>query len=236
MGSVQIKIEHSPPNIKRDVHGFSVSIVRAKDLSNDDGINPFAVLHFFPDTEGISTEITSSKKKTSDPQFSEVFFFTCSDTTKPAERHIHVAIWDQTGEHSAPSFLGHVIIPLSSTIQKQSTNRWYTLDTLPDDSLLARTRGKMKEDEIKNIPRDFAMKIQQAPASNSKKDHKLVEKSSVLATCSQCNTSLIGVHLTCEDCQMSCHQKCEKLLGSTCGTNLFNFRWTWCCTSHLFKC
>jgi hypothetical protein len=159
----------------RKVHGFSVTVIKAKDLlksSDPTGTlcltsevpNPYVVLHMLPDPETVTTQHTHTQLKTNDPLFSEMFFFTCPASSEAHLREIHVGVWnhDQNGD-GPPGFMGHVTIPLGPVISKKSTNRTYHLSSLDDDTELLTTlkkSRKVNEDERRNKPRDFVKTLQ----------------------------------------------------------------------------
>ncbi len=45
-GSVEIKIKHFPPKEPRKVHGFSVNVVRAKNITEDQGFSPHSYFRY----------------------------------------------------------------------------------------------------------------------------------------------------------------------------------------------
>jgi hypothetical protein len=122
------------------VHGFSITVVRCKDLAKNtnakDDINPFVVLHMLPDSEAITTQHTHTQPKSSNPNFSEMFFFTTNANQESYKRELHVSVWnqDQSVQNATPSFLGHCTIPLGPIMTKKTVNRWYSLCSLESDA------------------------------------------------------------------------------------------------------
>ncbi|KAJ3359166.1 hypothetical protein HDU91_004993, partial [Kappamyces sp. JEL0680] len=228
-GSIEVIIKHFPPKMPRKVHGFSVNIIRGRnmtDCTNEQDLpNCYAVLHLLPDPEAVTSQHTHIQLKTNEPTFSETFFFTCQANPEAYKKRIHIALWnqDQTIESGTPTFLGHCCIPLGPVITKKTVHRWYSLRTLEDDADLIQTKKTHKksstEDDRRNKTRDFvkALHLSKSGEAIMQREHKLQDKTFALGNCSICNTIMMGVHLYCSECHIGLHQKCQEQSTPTCG-------------------
>jgi hypothetical protein len=236
-GSIQIRIKHFPPKPQRKVHGFSITIVKCKDLAQNtnakDDINPFVVLHMLPDPEAVTTQHTHTQTKSSNPTFAEMFFFTTNTNAESYQRELHVSVWsqDQSVQNTAPVFLGYCTVPLGPTMNKKRINRWYSLCLLETDggtlyviieSHMQQKKSHKKftsEEERHNKPREFVKSYQLhgGPIPRTHKEHNLVEKVHALLACGVCNSMMMGSHYSCTHCSMVCHHKCKDFLTPACG-------------------
>ncbi|KAJ8330954.1 hypothetical protein QVD99_001232 [Batrachochytrium dendrobatidis] len=233
LGQVRVRIKHFPPKKRRQVHGFSVRILTARNLYKKDPAylpNPFAVFHLLPDPDAISTQQTRVQNRTVNPTFSETFFFTynVNEGGNTVERSIHCSIWDQNAltENDTNGFLGQIIIPLDKIIRRQHCDRWYWLNPLSADSAnmyierKARMRKKsLTEEEKRNRPRDLIKSIykSEAVSPQTRKLHQFSEVGMAFSTCAFCNNVMIGTHLQCTNCNIICHQKCKDQVLPICG-------------------
>lgn len=149
-GSVLLQIKHFPPKAPRKIHGFSVTVQRAKDLdkNGEDIPNPYAVIHLLPDPEARTTQHTHVIESTVSPKFKEVFFFSCSENSDPNTHEINCALWSQTED--GPEFLGHVTIPLAPVAAKGVVNRWYNLTCLENDAEFMINRQRSKKQTLED--------------------------------------------------------------------------------------
>ncbi|KAH6571245.1 hypothetical protein BASA60_007253 [Batrachochytrium salamandrivorans] len=230
LGEVRVRIKHFPPKRRRQVHGFSVRIIAARNLYRRDAQyfpNPYAVFHMLPDPDAISTQQTRIQTRTNSPTFSETFFFTYNafDTV---ERDLHCSIWDQgsLADGEATGFLGHISIPLRKVIQKHQINEWYWLNPISNDSGPSYTERRVRmrkkslsEEEKRNRPRDLVKSLhkQEAVSPQTRKSHQFAEVGMAFSSCANCNGVMIGTHLQCIDCSVICHQKCKDLILPICG-------------------
>ncbi|KAJ3268157.1 hypothetical protein HDV01_003370 [Terramyces sp. JEL0728] len=224
---------HFPPKPKRKVHGFAVLIKKGKDLMKkglsggpSDLPNPYVVLHMFPDPEAITTQHTHFQPRTRDPSYSETFFFTCNANQDVYSKEIHCSVWSQEGlnEVVPPNFIGHVTIPLAPVVAKKQTNRWYSLNPLDLETELPNKASKNRkksitEGEKRSRPREFVKNLhdKEKTVPQTQKAHHFVEKTFALQSCSLCNSTMIGTHLSCTECGIGCHQKCKDSITPTCG-------------------
>lgn len=74
-GSIQLQIKYLAAKLPRKSQGFSVNVVKAKELAKT-GEPPtsFVVLHMLPDKEAMSTQHTHTQPRTNTPSFHETFF------------------------------------------------------------------------------------------------------------------------------------------------------------------
>ncbi|KAJ1337106.1 hypothetical protein BSLG_006866 [Batrachochytrium salamandrivorans] len=182
---------HFPPKRRRQVHGFSVRIIAARNLYRRDAQyfpNPYAVFHMLPDPDAISTQQTRIQTRTNSPTFSETFFL---DQGSLAD-----------GE--ATGFLGHISIPLRKVIQKHQINEWYWLNPISNDSGPSYTERRVRmrkkslsEEEKRNRPRDLVKSLhkQEAVSPQTRKSHQFAEVGMAFSSCANCNGVMIGTHL-----------------------------------------
>ncbi|KAJ1336782.1 hypothetical protein BSLG_006885 [Batrachochytrium salamandrivorans] len=188
LGEVRVRIKHFPPKRRRQVHGFSVRIIAARNLYRRDAQyfpNPYAVFHMLPDPDAISTQQTRIQTRTNSPTFSETFFLSLAD-----------------GE--ATGFLGHISIPLRKVIQKHQINEWYWLNPISNDSGPSYTERRVRmrkkslsEEEKRNRPRDLVKSLhkQEAVSPQTRKSHQFAEVGMAFSSCANCNGVMIGTHL-----------------------------------------
>ncbi|KAJ2996628.1 hypothetical protein HDV02_006326 [Globomyces sp. JEL0801] len=216
-GSVQIRIKHFPPKMKRKVHGFSVSVLRArltpKRVFGGDKLatelpNPYAVCHLFPDPDALSTQHTHCQPRTITPTFAENFYLS----------------QETVNDLIPPSFLGHVTIPLGPVVTKSVTYRWYSLSLLDADesTVLTKPKGRKKsitDEEKRSKPRDFVKNLHSIGVATpqTQKPHKFVDKTFALSSCHNCNGVMVGTQSSCTDCSVSVHNKCKDSMTPTCG-------------------
>ncbi|KAJ1330226.1 hypothetical protein BSLG_009645 [Batrachochytrium salamandrivorans] len=191
LGEVRVRIKHFPPKRRRQVHGFSVRIIAARNLYRRDAQyfpNPYAVFHMLPDPDAISTQQTRIQTRTNSPTFSETFFL---DQGSLAD-----------GE--ATGFLGHISIPLRKVIQKHQINEWYWLNPISNDSGPSYTERRVRmrkkslsEEEKRNRPRDLVKSLhkQEAVSPQTRKSHQFAEVGMAFSSCANCNGVMIGTHL-----------------------------------------
>ena len=84
-GSVQIRMKHFPPTAKRKVHGISVTILQARDLTKiaTENMAPYIVLHLLPDSEAMTTQNTNVQLKSTNPLYNETFYLYLIINTVP---------------------------------------------------------------------------------------------------------------------------------------------------------
>ena len=220
-GKVNLKIEHFPPNLQRKIHGFSVTVLKAADLytAGSVSINPFVVLHMVPDLDALTAETTSVKPATSNPVYSEAFFFSCDENHDPKLKVLFCSVWDKTAQGDI-NFLGLCEIPLAQVMIKGATNRWYCLSALSDDSIYTKP-AKSKYLHDSGAPaRELVKELQKVdPTIRVRKAHTFKEKNVALAKCLHCSHKMVGVHLSCSQCHLYCHHKCRDEAGFSCGGN-----------------
>lgn len=213
-GKLQVSIEY----MRSMKSGFSVSIIQGKDIGIfHKDISPFVVLHLLPDKLAKSTEI-GRVVEGNDPLFSEGFFFPVNQDSTVHE--LHISVWNETKDKKHPLFLGQIYIPLAPIMHhKPVKDKWYSLDTLPNDSIWTehQKHTPKNEEAIDSIKRLILTLENSPPKPLIPVNHCFVERTLLHGNCIVCKQKLVGSHLHCTSCTFGIHQKCEPNVGITCG-------------------
>lgn len=228
-GTVQLLIKHYPPRPPRTSHGFQVIVLSCKGLSNRSAmsnLNPFVVLHLFPDPNAYSTQKTQPRYS-NDPIYNEKFYFTCSNPAIDAEesnpylKSLNVAVWSQEdGETESKScvFLGNVTIPLSNVILYQTTTRSYQLTSICDDSDLNDSRRKevnsglksnLKDEKLSPVELEFNQHTSKEPIKKYREFAKIIQQNEYSDLCHRS-------HILSEKtfAGSNCHQCLSMMVGT----------------------
>nr|KAJ3422183.1 hypothetical protein HK105_000822 [Polyrhizophydium stewartii] len=94
-----------------------------------------------------------------------------------SERELHCSLWDQSSvnDSDVSGFLGQIVIPLSTVMQKQRTDKWYWLNPMSSESALANAserkararKRSLTEEEKRNRPRDLVKSLHKSEAMSA---------------------------------------------------------------------
>ncbi|KAI3641636.1 hypothetical protein MIR68_000333 [Amoeboaphelidium protococcarum] len=228
-GDLRVRLTYSQPKMDYPLHTVSVNVMAARNLmprNSDGSCNVYVVAHLLPDLRVRSTQKSKIVHDTS-PTFNEIFIFSI-DELKP-EHEIHLSVWHQDAR-GEDVFMGHSSIPLSSIVQLQRSDKWYTLLPKPghisDLYQMMEKYKKKRSSEAITKPKMFALALQTADLEaainvKNKKPHKFVDsKLNSLSYCGHCSGIMWSgsSQMQCKECRVSCHVKCSKYIASNCGT------------------